>query len=381
MNRLILTFMLVLAAVTSATAQDSTSLSQTPKKRNFIRKIIDYVGDVDASETVTKDVSWNFIGGPYYDSDSKFSIAINGTCNYRLRGCDLEMQPSFATTYATISTAGFWTVGIEGTTFFKEDKQRINYELSLGYSPRNYWGIGYGAAVDSTSINLKQKSSKVHGEYIVMLLPNLYVGPAVEWNYNMTGQDIDLSRLYGQDRKVNNLGVGVVMQYDTRDLVTNASRGVYVHLNAMFNPKFMFNKYHFTRLDFTSSYYHKLWKDAIIAGQVKTQFNFGNPSWAMMALYGNSEFMRGYYKGRFRDKHMTLAQVELRQHVWRRNGIVVWGGIGTVYHDKDSFGRNWLPNYGIGYRWEFRRRMNLRLDCGFGAHGQSGIMFSMNEAF
>ena len=32
-------------------------------------------------------------------------------------------------------------------------------------------------------------------------------------------------------------------------------------------------------------------------------FNFGNPSWAMMALLGNSYSMRGYYEGRYRDKH------------------------------------------------------------------------------
>ena len=40
--------------------------------------------------------------------------------------------------------------------------------------------------------------------------------------------------------------------------------------------------------------------------------------------------MRGYYEGRYRDKHSLEATVELRQHVWKRNGIVVWAGAGTV---------------------------------------------------
>ena len=51
----------------------------------------------------------------------------------------------------------------------------------------------------------------------------------------------------------------------------------------------------------------------------------------MMALLGNSYSMRGYYEGRYRDKHKIEGQVELRQHVWKRNGVVVWIGAGTVF--------------------------------------------------
>jgi hypothetical protein len=39
-----------------------------------------------------------------------------------------------------------------------------------------------------------------------------------------------------------------------------------------------------------------------------------------------------------------------------------------------------LPNYGIGYRWEFKKRVNVRLDWGFGKR-QMGVIFSINEAF
>ena len=90
--------------------------------------------------------------------------------------------------------------------------------------------------------------------------------------------------------------------------------------------------------------------------------------------------MRGYYEGRYRDKHCLAAQVELRQHVWRRNGIVVWIGAGNVFHNSSTF-NHILPNYGIGYRWEFKKRVNVRLDFGMGKSGQSGFTFNINEAF
>ena len=44
-------------------------------------------------------------------------------------------------------------------------------------------------------------------------------------------------------------------------------------------------------------------------------------------------------------------------------------------------GAHTLPNYGIGYRWEFKKRVNVRLDYGFGLRGQKSFMFGINEAF
>lgn len=40
-----------------------------------------------------------------------------------------------------------------------------------------------------------------------------------------------------------------------------------------------------------------------------------------------------------------------------------------------------LPNFGVGYRWEFKKDVNVRLDYGFGKSGQSGFIFNINEAF
>ena len=73
--------------------------------------------------------------------------------------------------------------------------------------------------------------------------------------------------------------------------------------------------------------------------------------------------------------------LELRQHVWRRNGLVFWLGAGTVYPklSKIRFSHI-LPNGGIGYRWEFKKLTNVRLDYGF-ARGEKSFIFSINEAF
>ena len=102
----------------------------------------------------------------------------------------------------------------------------------------------------------------------------------------------------------------------------------------------------------------------------------------MVAQLGGSDTMRGYYEGRYRDKNKMEGEIELRQHVWKRNGIVAWAGLGTVFNKFSSMrARNVLPNFGLGYRWEFKKNVNVRLDYGFGKSGQSGFLFNINEAF
>ncbi len=36
---------------------------------------------------------------------------------------------------------------------------------------------------------------------------------------------------------------------------------------------------------------------------------------------------------------------------------------------------------GVGYRWEFKKNVNVRLDYGFGKSGQHSFIFNINEAF
>ena len=91
--------------------------------------------------------------------------------------------------------------------------------------------------------------------------------------------------------------------------------------------------------------------------------------------------MRGYYEGRYRDKNLIEAQVELRQHIWHRNGAVCWVGAANVFPKWSALkGKKTLLNAGIGYRWEFKEKVNVRLDLGLTRNGP-GFLFNINEAF
>ena len=121
----------------------------------------------------------------------------------------------------------------------------------------------------------------------------------------------------------------------------------------------------------TFDFYRKLWKGAIFAYDLYADFTAGTPSWHMYAKMGGMERMRGYYEGRYRDKRLVETQIELRQKIYRRHGVVAWIGGGQVWGTDKFRWDNTLYSFGCGYRFEFKNRMNIRLDYGWGVGSQT----------
>ena len=149
-----------------------------------------------------------------------------------------------------------------------------------------------------------------------------------------------------------------------------------------FFPRFTGNSDNsFSSTEFSFNHYATVWRGGVMASRIHGSFSYGHTPWGLMPTAGGSSQMRGYYEGQYRDKCETDLTVELRQHVYRRSGIVVWGGLGAVYPSPGKFrSRYLLPNYGAGYRWELKKATNVRLDIGFGK-GCVGVEFNINEAF
>lgn len=372
--------------VSAAEPSDSITVvaqQDTLKKRpGLFTRIINYFGDAN-KEKPEKKFDVNFIGGPYYSSDMKLGLGLVGAGMYRMNGCSKEMQPSNVSLFGSVSTVGFYMLGIRGNNLFPKDRYRLNYSMSFYSFPSYFWGIGfYQGNNDVNKTKIKRFQSKLKAEFLFRLGKEFYLGSVLVWDY-ARAQDVNKDYMYlfdGMSLVQRNYGVGASVQYDTRDFISNASRGIYAYLSQTFRPSWLGNDQAFSTTEFQLRGYKSVWKGGILAGELKGMFNFGNPSWAMMAELGGSNSMRGYYEGRYRDKHSVSVQVELRQHVWRRNGITVWAGAGNVFHDSRTF-KKILPNFGIGYRWEFKKRVNVRLDLGFGKSGQNGFIFNINEAF
>lgn len=364
---------------------DSTAVtadSATTERKSFITKFLDYFNDAN-KEKKNKKFDFSVIGGPHYSTDTKLGLGLVAAGLYRANRNDSLLPPSNVSLFSDISTVGFWLVGIRGTHIAPQDKYRLQYTVYLYSFPADFWGMGYEQGNNpGNKSEMKRWQAKVSASWLFRLADNLYAGPTAVYDYVKASRVERPELLAGMDGKTWNVGFCATLVYDSRDVLTNPHRGAYLSLSQIFRPKFLGNTYAFSTTELQASLYRNVWNGAILAGDLRTMLNFGNPSWGMMALLGNSNSMRGYYEGRYRDKHKIEAQIELRQHVWRRNGVVAWVGAGTVFPKFSQLRADRiLPNYGIGYRWEFKKNVNVRLDYGFGKSGQSGFLFNINEAF
>ncbi|MEG0867459.1 MAG: hypothetical protein RSG77_10445, partial [Hafnia sp.] len=137
----------------------------------------------------------------------------------------------------------------------------------------------------------------------------------------------------------------------------------------------------FDELDSRYALYHALDEDNVLAWEVDGRFTQGDVPWNMLPLLGSNNRMRGYYEGRYRDRNVVSTQVEYRRKLDWRNGVVGWLGTGTMGPRASDLGQSrWLPSVGVGYRFEFKPRMNVRLDLGVGK-GSTGFYFQVGEAF
>lgn len=351
-------------------------------RKSWMTRFLDYFNDANKNKE-HKRFDFSIIGGPHYASDTKFGLGMVAAGLYRSDPNDTLLPPSNVSLFGDVSTVGFYMLGVRGNHIAPRGRYRIDYRLYFYSFPSDFWGIGYEMGDnDDNKSEMKRWQAQAEAAFLFRVADNFYVGPMASYDY-VIGKNIERPELLnGMDHHTWNVGAGVSLVYDNRDNLTNPHRGIYLNLKQMFRPRFMGNDYAFSTTKFRFDCYQQLGAGTVLAEDFGANFNFGNPSWAMMANLGGTSSMRGYYEGRYRDKHSLEATVELRQHVWKRNGIVVWAGAGTVFPKFSELRSNRiLPNVGVGYRWEFKKNVNVRLDYGFGKSGQSGFLFNINEAF
>lgn len=358
---------------------DSVSVSIKPE--GFFDKIIAYFNE---SNKVRRNKKFDFsiIGGPHYSSDTKFGIGVVGSGLYRSSSSDTVSPLSNVAVYADATTSMFFKLGVRGTHITPFDRARLHYDVNVAQVATKFWGIGYEMGCnDDNESKYKYFASQTNVDYTWRLARNLYLGPMATIDYINARDEAKPELWEGQSDRSFNFGLGFTIQYDNRDFLTNAFHGVYLRLDQRFNPRFLGNKRAFSLTELRLANYRPAWHGATLAMQLRARLTYGNTPWGLLSTLGGSDNMRGYFEGRYRDKSEIDACLELRQHVWRRNGIALWVGAGTVFPEFSALRwRHVLPNYGVGYRWEFKRRVNVRLDLGFG-RGQTGFIFSINEAF
>lgn len=184
--------------------------------------------------------------------------------------------------------------------------------------------------------------------------------------------------------RVGQLQAGV--QRDDRDDVFAPHRGSFVQATASLAGHGAGSDYAFRRLVVDARRFVPSGADRTLALQLVSETTAGDAPFDQLSLVGGSSYLRGYARGRYRDRDLLSAQAEYRAPLWRRLGWTAFAGAGRIAPRPGGLfagSARTLPSYGVGLRRTLfaGSRSDIRVDYARGLAGQSGVYVALNEAF
>lgn len=344
----------------------------------------DILTKLGSSETVdeSKLIDWGVLPGPFVNPEQGFGIGVAAVGLYTPYDWQKGEPYSTVTVTSYGSTSGSYGLGLNNRTYLKNDKVRLLGEAWISHTPGYYWGIGSQAAEnENNKVQYEGQRLQLSPKIAVEVAPNTYAKLGWQWQSFSKVDGVEGDILPSEVADASSSGVLVGMEYDTRDFEPNPMRGQFLDVEWIANRDSLGSDEDYDNLVANYRVYQQ-WSDTtIIAMEVYSQSIFGDAPWFDYAQLGDDQRMRGYYQGQYRDKHQLSTQVEIRHTIAGRHGVVGWLGAGNIaptYHE--LFENSWLPTVGVGYRFAFKARINVRVDLGVGKDS-TGFYFQINEAF
>ncbi|MFO7823795.1 MAG: BamA/TamA family outer membrane protein [Cyclobacterium sp.] len=326
--------------------------------------------------------SWTFI--PAFTYSPETSLGIGGRA---LRIFRLGDQAAVHTRPSSLPLTLLYTLNHqliltgELELWMDENKSFLNSRVAFSDYPFQFSGIGNDVAAAEYYAT---RYFYFHLYYEQMLGKGIYLGPRYEFRvddiYEKTPGGLLASRNIPGSNGQRLSGLGLALNMDKRDNIFQPTRGVYHQLTWMKFHSFFGSNFDFSQwvLDFRK--YWPIRENQVFVGQARFSFTQGRAPFQHLSLIGGSDLMRGYFEGRYRDKHAMVYQVEWRFPVYRKLRMVGFGSAGQVGSSLGAFGFNANLRFaaGLGFRYRLNDDgLNLRIDFAFG--DQPAFYFGLNE--
>lgn len=270
--------------------------------------------------------------------------------------------------------------------FLPEDRALLTLSAEVLRYPEDFWGVGPDTPAAAEERYTADRI-ELQVEPLVRPVGDLFVGPSAQaqWVYGLEaapGGLLASGEVPGSDGG-RSVGLGYVALWEGRQRpVTPAPGERYLGLRQQWYRPALGSDHRFSRLSLDGRAYLPA-GPGLVALQGLALLHGGAPPFRMMALLGGDQIMRGYYLGRYRDKHLLAAQAELRMPVWWRIGAVAFVSIGDVTDQLSALTVAALKpaaGGGLRIRLDDDEGTNLRLDAAAGRDA-FGFYFSFGEAF
>ncbi len=336
--------------------------------------------------TQHKGFGYTFLPAVFYTPETGFAGGVSVLLFFRGEDRSEDARPSTVAP-TLIFTAKSQVIAVVGYELhLKRELYRITGGLGFLKFPDLFWGIGPDTP-DSNEESYTPRTLFFAASLQRLIVSRFSLGLRYEGGYSETSDIepdglLDSGTISGSDGGTVS-GLGPVFTWDSRDNLFYAMHGSFHTFSAMFFDRALGSDFTFQRYVLDLRTYFSLLEKNVLAFQAVFSFIHGDPPFQMMSQIGGSELMRGYYTGRYRDKHAVVLQAEWRRRVWWRLGVAAFVGVGDVAPRLSEFRlRDFKTAAGGGIRFLIDRGegISVRLDFGL-IGGTPGPYITINEAF
>ncbi len=359
-----------------------------------------------------------------YQPETGYQFGLHGLFFFDLDRLDTLSRRSkldgrlYYTTKDQYYTYDLWQI------FTKDEKYNISGQFQAGYWIDRYYSVGrpgrqvieyyQGVADTANYFNYAYHFIDFYTIIDRRIFNNLFGGMVLEYDKSGENQLLADSLNRSSDRALKRndatrAGIGVNLNFDSRDNCDNPSRGAYVQfISAAYRKEFGgTTDYHIFTLD-ADRYIHTF-KGQVLALRVVLENRKADGSDPIpirgLSYNGGISSLRGYYAGSYRDNNLVAVETEYRLPIcirdnapfwkfWERVGVVGFFSGVRVSNRFDNLVSTSLNDYhfaggmGLRYMINMKQRLNATMDyavgfdkvAGFGQRTR-GIYFSLGEAF
>ena len=319
--------------------------------------------------------------GVMFTEETRFT-AMGGFMGMYRSSADSLVPLSSVGAVAMLSTNLSGGGAVTGQWYAPGGRFTVVYSARFINSPRRFWGLGFeSASDDSNQGHLTSRKVRVRSDFLYRKGRMLLAGGFAGYDFYHAAEISGHAGIGNTPVRTHYVTAGARLDLDTRDSVQAPSRGVFLNVEQSVNIPLYGSGGVFSRTEVTADFYFPMWEGGVLALDIYGNISSSGAPWTVWPDAGGDVRLRGYYQGRYRDRNLLAAQVELRQRVYRAHGVALWGGAGYVFPSFREFDiKNTLPTYGAGYRLSVMGIV-LRLDVGFGLRGQYAVIAGVSHSF
>lgn len=303
----------------------------------------------------------------YFGAVSLFTFSLSQDSTDRSSNASLEFNYSLRK-QAILS--GDWNLFTAGEKWFSKGVFEFSDYPDLFY--------GTGESPTDTGFLFNSRREILFFHLLKSIKPKHYLGPIISYQrYSRISQSSQIAFPDLANGSYFALGLNAII--DTRDNLLNSTQG---HLiDVQWRHSWANSNYHKLILDMRKFY---ALSEHIFSVRLYQESGFGQMPFYDLSYMGGDELARGYFRGRYRDQHVSSVQFEYKSPAWWRLRLALFGGAsGVGPRIEEGFGDLDLFNYGLGIRLlaDKAENINLRLDYAWGNQGLNGFYVAFGESF